>query len=141
MEKYIMSKFFIVILGLLPNILFFFNLILFFNFTILCWFCHISRWIRQRYTRVPYPEPSSLLPPCTIPLGCPSAPAPSIQYHAANLDWRLTEFITRSFLKLYNLSRRLLEFFQEKIWLILPLKNKKINHNALLEQRKSKTKI
>ena len=27
--------------------LFFFNFILFFNFTILCWFCHISTWIRQ----------------------------------------------------------------------------------------------
>ena len=35
------------------------------------------------------PPPSSLLPPHTIPLGRPSAPAPSIQYHASNLDWRL----------------------------------------------------
>ena len=33
-----------------------------------------------------HPEPSSLLPPHTIPLGHPSAPAPSIQYHASNLD-------------------------------------------------------
>ena len=45
-----------------------------FNFTILYWFCHISKWIRHRYTRVPHPEPSSLLPPhpsgssqCTSP--------------------------------------------------------------------------
>ena len=30
----------------------------------------------------------SLLPPCTIPLGSPSAPTPSIQYHASNLHWR-----------------------------------------------------
>ena len=59
---------------------YFFNLILFFNFTILYWFCNISTWIRHRYTRVPHPEPSSLLPLCTIPLGHPSAPAPSIQY-------------------------------------------------------------
>ena len=29
------------------------------------------------YTRVPHPEPSSLLPPRTIPLGRPSAPTPS----------------------------------------------------------------
>jgi len=29
---------------------FFKNLILFFNFTILYWFCHISKWIRHRYT-------------------------------------------------------------------------------------------
>ena len=33
------------------------------------------------------PPPSSLLPPRTIPLGRPSAPAPSIQYRASNLDW------------------------------------------------------
>ena len=26
-------------------------------------------------------------PPRTIPLGRPSAPAPSIQYHALNLEW------------------------------------------------------
>ena len=65
----------------------------FFNFTILYWFCHISTWIRHRYTCVPHPEPSSLLPPCTIPLGRPSAPAPSIQYHALNLDWRLISYM------------------------------------------------
>jgi len=41
-------------------------LILFCNFTILYWFCHISTWIHHRYTRVPHPEPSSLLPPRTI---------------------------------------------------------------------------
>ena len=62
---------------------------LFFNLTVLYWFCHISTWIHHRYTSVPHPEPSSLLPPRTIPLGRPSAPAPSIQYHASNLDWRL----------------------------------------------------
>ena len=66
---------------------------LFFNFTILYWFCHISTWICHRYTRVPHPEPSSLLPPHTIPLGRPSAPAPSNQYHALNLDWRLVSYM------------------------------------------------
>ena len=66
--------------------IFFFNLILFFNFTILYWFCHISTCTCHRYTRVPHPEPSSLLPPRTIPLGRPSAPAPSIQYRASNQD-------------------------------------------------------
>ena len=73
--------------------LFFFNFILFFNFTILYWFCHISKWIHHRYTYVPHPEPSSLLPPHTIPLGRPSAPAPSIQYHASNLDWWLISYM------------------------------------------------
>ena len=59
--------------------------ILFFNFTILYWFCHISKWIHHRYACVPHPEHSSLLPPHTILLGRPSAPAPSIQYLALNL--------------------------------------------------------
>ena len=45
------------------------------------------KWIHHRYTCVPHPEPSSLLPPYTIPLGRPSALAPSIQYCASNLDW------------------------------------------------------
>ena len=35
----------------------------------------------------------SLLPPCTIPLGRPSAPAPSIQYHALNLGWRFVSYM------------------------------------------------
>ena len=65
----------------------------FFNFTILYWFCHISTWIHHRYTHVPHPEPSSLLPPHTIPLGRPGAPAPSIQYRASNLDWRLVSYM------------------------------------------------
>ena len=68
---------------------FFFNFLLFLNFTILYWFCQISKWIHHRYTCVPHPEPSSLLPPHNIPLGRPSAPAPSIQYRASNLDWQL----------------------------------------------------
>ena len=57
------------------------------------WFCHIPKGIHHRYTCVPHPEPSSLLPPCTIPLGRPSAPAPSIQYCALNLDWRLISYM------------------------------------------------
>ena len=57
------------------------------------WICHISKWICHRYACVPHPEPSSLLPPHTIPLGRPSAPAPSIQYHASNLDWWLVSYM------------------------------------------------
>ena len=76
---------------------FFFNFILFFflflNFTILYWFCQISKWIHHRYTCVPHSEPSSLLPPHTIPLGRPSAPAPSIQYRASNLDWWFVSYM------------------------------------------------
>ena len=32
-------------------------------------------------------------PPRTIPLVCPSAPAPSIQYHALNLGWWLISYM------------------------------------------------
>ena len=46
-----------------------------------------------RGVRVPYPEPTSLLPPHSIPLGRPSAPAPSNQYHALNLDWRFISYM------------------------------------------------
>ena len=40
-----------------------------------------------------HPEPPSLLPPRTIPLGHPSAPAPSILYPASNLDWRFVSYM------------------------------------------------
>ena len=46
-----------------------------------------------RCTRVPHPEPPSHLPPHTISLGHPSAPAPSIQYHASNLDSRFVSYM------------------------------------------------
>ena len=56
-----------------PFLSFFLNFILF-NFTILYWFCHISKWICHRYTCVPHPEPSSHLP-------LPSLPPPPSPYH------------------------------------------------------------
>ena len=62
-------------------------------FTILYWFCHTSTWICHRCTCVPHPEPLSHFPSHTIPLGHPSAPAPSILYHALNLDWRFISHI------------------------------------------------
>ena len=62
----------------------------FFNFTILYSFCHISTWIPQVYTCSPS---WTLLPPRTLPLGCPSAPAPSIQYCASNLDRQLVSYM------------------------------------------------
>ena len=46
--------------SMFPRIRVFSFLFYFFNFTILYWFCHISTWIRHRYTCVPHPEPSSL---------------------------------------------------------------------------------
>ena len=57
---------------------FFFNFIyfiLFFNFKILYWFCHISTWIHHKYTCVPHPEPSSLPVPSlwVVPVHQPQA--------------------------------------------------------------------
>ena len=62
-------------------------------FTILYWFCHTSTWICHGCTRAPHPEPPSHHPPRTIPLGHPSAPAPSILYPALNLDWRFVSYM------------------------------------------------
>ena len=52
------------------------------------WFCHTTTWIHHGCTHVPNPEPHSHLPPHTIPLGHPSAPAPSFLYPASNMDWQ-----------------------------------------------------
>ena len=41
---------------------------------------------------VPHSEPPSHLPPHTIPLGHPSAPAPSFLYPASNLDWQFISY-------------------------------------------------
>ena len=71
------------------GVIFFF----FFYFTISYWLCHTSTWIRHGCTRVPNPEPLSHLPPHTIPLGHPSAPAPSFLYPASNLDWWFVSYM------------------------------------------------
>ena len=65
----------------------------YFFLTLQYWFCHTSTCICHGCTRVPHPEPSSYLPPHTIPLGHPSTPAPSILYPASNLDWRFISYI------------------------------------------------
>ena len=74
----------------------FFNLILFFNFTILYWFCHISTWIRHRYTHVPHPEPSSLLPSRTIPLGSFS------EWHLLKHKWFYFKEVWSKIIKIYS---------------------------------------
>ena len=66
---------------------------IFFCFKILYWFCHTSTWIRHGCTRVPNHEPPSQVPPHTIPLGHPRAPAPSILYPASNLDWWFVSYM------------------------------------------------
>jgi len=69
----------------------------YFYFTILYWFCLTSTCIHHGCTHVPHPEPPSDIPPRTIPLGHPSAPAPSILYPASNLDWRFVSYILYMF--------------------------------------------
>ena len=52
-----------------------------------------STCIRHGCTHVPNPESPSHFPPHTIPLGHPSAPAPSILYPASNLDWWFVSYM------------------------------------------------
>ena len=44
------------------------------------WFCHTLTWIHHGCPYVPHTEPPTQLPPHPIPLGHPSAPAPSILF-------------------------------------------------------------
>ena len=66
---------------------FFFFLLIFFPFIFISWglitlqycsgFCHTLTWISHGFTCAPHPEPPFHLPPHPIPLGLPSALAPS----------------------------------------------------------------
>ena len=49
-------------------------------------FCHTLTWISHGFTCVPHPDPPSHLPPHPIPLGLPSAPAPSTCLNTAYLE-------------------------------------------------------
>ena len=54
----------------------------------------VSPYIKMNPPQVYMCSPSwTLLPPHTTPLGRPSALAPSIQYRALNLDWRLISYM------------------------------------------------
>ena len=61
-------------------------------------------------TCLPYPEPPSRLPPYSIPLGHPSAPAPSTLYYASNLD--LAHFLIGLFVFLELSCRSCLYIFE-----------------------------
>ena len=75
--------------------LFFFNLILFLNFTYCIGFAIYQNESATGIHVFPILNhpPSSFLPPHTIPLGRPSAPAPSSQYRASNLEWHLVSYM------------------------------------------------
>ena len=51
-------------------------------------------------------NPPSHLPPHTIPLGHPSAPAPSFLYPASNLDWQFISYMISKKLLPRPMSRR-----------------------------------
>ena len=76
---------------------FFFFFLIFFKFYFifkLYIFVLVLPNIRMNPPQVYMCSPSwSLLPPHTIPLGRPSAPAPSIQYRASNLDCQLISYM------------------------------------------------
>ena len=65
----------------------FLPLIIFFSFIFISWrlitlqycsgFCHTLTWISHGFTCIPHPDPPSHLSLHPIPLGLPSAPAPS----------------------------------------------------------------
>ena len=81
MHKYFIKK---TIIGQTFGIYFMYN---FFPFIFISWrlitlqycsgFCHTLTRISHGFTCVPHPEPHPHLPPHPIPLGHPSAPAPS----------------------------------------------------------------
>ena len=50
----------------------------------------------------PILNPATQLPPHTIPLGHPSAPALSILYHASNLDWRFISYMILYMFQCYS---------------------------------------
>ena len=51
-------------------------------------------YLKKKNHMLPILNPPPSQPPHTIPLGLPSAPAPSIQHRALNLDWHLVSYMT-----------------------------------------------
>ena len=77
------------------ELFFFYDFILFIYFFTLQYCIGFAIHQHESATGVhvlPILNPASLLPPCTIPLGHPSAPALSILYPALNLDWRFVSY-------------------------------------------------
>ena len=85
--QYFLFSFFLFIYLFLKLLLLFFLL-----YNIVLVLPYINRHPPRVYT-CSHPEPPSHLPPHTIPLGHPSAPAPSFLYPASNLDWRFISYM------------------------------------------------
>ena len=63
---------------------------LFIYFTLQYCIGFVIHWLESATSVHVFP----LLPPHPIPLGHPSAPAPSTLYHASNLDWQFISHMT-----------------------------------------------
>ena len=85
------------------SIFFFSVLFIFLLYNILLVLPYIDMY-RHGCTCVPHPEPPSHLPPHPIPLGHPSAPAPSTLSHALNLDWRSVSHMIIFMFQCYSLK-------------------------------------
>ena len=77
---------------------FFLKIFIYFNWRLITLQYCIGFAVHQHESTIgvhvfPILNPPSYLPPHTIPLGHPSAPALSNQYHALNLDWRFTSYM------------------------------------------------
>ena len=81
--------FFFVVVVVEDSFLFFFNFI-FKLYNVVLVLPNIEMNPQQVY---PCSPSWTLLPPHTLPLGRPSAPAPSIQYRASNLEWHLVSYM------------------------------------------------
>ena len=75
------------------QLLYFFFIFTLFCFTILYWFCHRLTWISHRCTWVPKHEPPPHLPPYSISLDHPRAPAPNILCPVSNIDWWFVSYM------------------------------------------------
>ena len=67
-------------------------------------FCHTLTRISHRCTYVSPPKTPSHLPPHSIPMGCPSAPALSALFHASNLDWSSISHMVIYMFQCYSLT-------------------------------------
>ena len=86
---------------------FFIYKFIYFNWRLITLQYYIGFAIHQHESTVdvhvfPILNPSSHFPPRTIPLDHPSAPAPSILYHASNLDWRLVSYMILYMFQCYS---------------------------------------
>jgi len=82
--------------------IYFFKIFIYFNWRVITLQYCIGFAIHQHESATGvhvFPILNSHLLPHTIPLGHPSAPAPSIQYHASNLDW---QFVSHMILYMFQ---------------------------------------